>query len=157
MEYLKKAETFVGRITAKGLKPNFAYQVKLKGVPKYRDSFERIGYLGRWRLPNRGPNCSDREYAAYENKSEARSYLFFDFFVTDEHGNATKNFMRTVRCTSCTAVPGKENPAPGIHCPYPARYAPETDYTPTRGLTLCAINSMRRPKTTRPQETGVRR
>ncbi|GAG21069.1 unnamed protein product, partial [marine sediment metagenome] len=56
LEYLKRAETFVGKLTARGLKPYFAYQIKLRGIFSDRESFERIGYLGRWRLGAR-LNC----------------------------------------------------------------------------------------------------
>jgi len=90
LEYLRRAETFVGRITARRLKPNFAYQVKLQGVFWDRVSFERIGRLGRWRLPGWGLNFTDAQYEAYPDKSETQSYLMFDFFVTDSQGNAEK-------------------------------------------------------------------
>ena len=33
VEYLKTADTFRGKLSAKNLKPNFAYQVKLVGEP----------------------------------------------------------------------------------------------------------------------------
>ena len=90
LTYLKGAETFAGQIVARRLKPNFAYQVKLRGLGGYREAFERIGSVGRWRLPGHGTNCTDEQYREAENKDEAESYLFFDFFVTDSQGNAVK-------------------------------------------------------------------
>jgi hypothetical protein len=92
LSWLRRAETFVGRLEASGLKPNFAYQIKLRGDFNQRKAFERIGYLGRWRLPGGGTNFTDEEFEAYPDKNEVRSYLFFDFFVTDARGNVTKEF-----------------------------------------------------------------
>jgi len=92
LEYLKKAETFAGRIVARGLKPNFAYQMKLHGIFADRQAFERIGHLGRWRMPGYATNYSDKDYDAYPNKAEVESYLAFDFFVTDGQGNVDKEF-----------------------------------------------------------------
>lgn len=93
VEYLARAETFVGRIRGAGLKPNFAYQLKLWG--NYRenpDGFEKIGYTGRWRLPGRGTNYKDKAYEEYPDKEAVEAYLLFDFFVTDEKGKVDKEF-----------------------------------------------------------------
>lgn len=90
LSYLRRAETFVGNIVAEGLKPNFAYQVKLVGNRDDRTAFEAVGRLGRWKLPIDNTNISDRQYARYPNKHAAASYLFFDFIVTDEQGRAAK-------------------------------------------------------------------
>ncbi len=92
LRYLRRGETFIGRLEAKGLKPNFAYQMKLKGLPEHKKAFERIGYAGRWRLPGGGTNFSDEDYESCDNKEDVRSYLLFDFFVTDARGDATKEF-----------------------------------------------------------------
>lgn len=92
LRYLRRGETFIGRLEAKGLKPNFAYQMKLKGLYEHKKAFERIGYAGRWRLPGEGTNFSDEDYESCDNKKDVRSYLLFDFFVTDARGNATKEF-----------------------------------------------------------------
>lgn len=93
VEYLKQAETLVGRIVGRGLKPNFAYQVKLRGMYETdRAAFERIGRTGRWRLPGRGTNYLDRIYEAYKDKHLVEAYLLFDFFVTDPEGNVDKTF-----------------------------------------------------------------
>jgi hypothetical protein len=88
----KKSPTFSGRLEAHGLKPNFAYQMKLRGIFSDRKSFEAIGYAGRWRLPGLMTNYRDEDYLAYEDKANAESYLFFDFFVTDANGNAVRDF-----------------------------------------------------------------
>ena len=92
VEYLPRAETFVGTLTATGLKPNFAYQLKLRGFFSDRVAFERIGHVGRWRLPGLGTNYRDDRYDAYPDKSKVESYLLFDFFVTDPEGRAVKEF-----------------------------------------------------------------
>ncbi len=94
VSYCRKAETFAGRIRARGLKPHFAYQIKLRGdYPADPVAFERIGNLGRWRrLGVRSTNFTDAEVAATRDKSAFESYIFFDFFVTDENGNAEKEF-----------------------------------------------------------------
>ncbi len=92
VEYLRRAETFAGKLHARGLKPNFAYQLKLRGLFSNRESFERIGYLGRWRLPGRGTNYLDKAYEEFPDKKLVESYLLFDFVVTDPQGNAEKKF-----------------------------------------------------------------
>ncbi|MFP4029031.1 MAG: hypothetical protein ACLFWL_14670 [Candidatus Brocadiia bacterium] len=92
VEYLPRAETFTGRIVARNLKPNFAYQLKLVGKKEDMKSFERIGFLGRWRAPLWGTNFDDEQYRNLPDKKRMRSYLFFDFFVTDGRGNAEREF-----------------------------------------------------------------
>ncbi len=89
----RKAATFRGRIQAKGLKPNFAYQIKLMGNHRRcPDTFETIGYLGRWRLPGPGTNYTDSDYRSWPDKSQIQSYILFDYLVTDRNGNAIKDF-----------------------------------------------------------------
>ena len=94
VDYLRRAETFVGTVTARGLKPNFAYQLKLRGLFSDRPAFERIGRLGRWRLPGNPKHgeATDEQYDRLEDKSRAHSYLSFDFIVTDPWGNAQREF-----------------------------------------------------------------
>lgn len=93
VEYLKQAETLVGRVIGRGLKPNFAYQLKLRGIYEADPAaFDRIGRTGRWRLPGRGTNYLDKTYEAYKDKHLVESYLLFDFFVTDPEGNVDKVF-----------------------------------------------------------------
>ena len=87
----EKSDTLRGRLEAKGLKPNFAYQIKLRGLFEHFESFERIGYAGRWRFPGKATNFTDVEYRARKDKSDVESYLFFDFFITDKNGNAIRD------------------------------------------------------------------
>ncbi len=94
VSYCRKAETFTGLLRARGLKPHFAYQIKLRGKHAADPAaFERIGNLGRWRrLGTRQTNFGDGEVAAASDKSLYESYILFDFFVTDHLGNADKEF-----------------------------------------------------------------
>lgn len=84
--------TLSGTLTASGLKPNFAYQIKLEGKPTV-DAWgnERIGYLGRWWSPVAG-NVDDAYYQAHKSTEAILGYLLFDFFITDGNGNATRTF-----------------------------------------------------------------
>jgi hypothetical protein len=84
-----------GRLEARGLKPNFAYQLKLFGdFAADRPGFELIGKAGRWRLPGRATNYSDDDYAdcPAAEKPLVEAYILFDYFVTDAHGDAGRNF-----------------------------------------------------------------
>jgi hypothetical protein len=81
-----------GRLEAHGMKPNFVYQIKLRGLFEDRRSFETIGQFGRWRLPGRHTNYSDVDYACYPFKELVESYILFDFFITDAKGNAVRDF-----------------------------------------------------------------
>jgi len=92
LAYLRRAETFVGRLTGHGLKPNFAYQIKLRGIFSDQTAFERIGRLGRWRLPGRGTNYLDSVYEAFPFKELVESYLLFDFAITNPQGQLDKEF-----------------------------------------------------------------
>ncbi len=84
--------TLSGTITATGLKPNFAYQMKLEGQPTV-DAWanEQIGYLGRWWSPVSG-NVTDAYYQAHKNTEAILGYLLFGFFITDQNGSATRTF-----------------------------------------------------------------
>jgi len=121
------APTFRGRLTAVGLKPNFAYQMKIVSEDPTWSGFESIGYSGRWwrehwdetiqpngawvttqsdwdAFNNQPPNTSlnDDNYDAAKdvldpssptgNEYKYTSYLMFDYFVTDENGDATVDF-----------------------------------------------------------------
>jgi manganese transport protein len=86
------AETLCGRLEARRLKPNFAYQIKLRGIPSDRRSFDAIGYAGRWRLPGPGTNYSDEDYENAPDQAAVEAYLLFDYFITDREGNAARNF-----------------------------------------------------------------
>jgi hypothetical protein len=96
-------QTFRGRLRGYGLKPNFAYQMKLVGKPTGLwgqeaddQANEYIGYEGRWwrEQPNPG-NTNDADYQAHKDDSTYIfvGYLLFDYFVTDEYGHAEKEFQ----------------------------------------------------------------
>lgn len=101
---------FVGRIDATGLKPNFAYQLKLAGKPvrgtrgwgAYGDDVanERIGYAGRWWCDSyhaTQTNFDDTHYVDYYKNAAPGTehniygYLFMGDFVTDHFGAAHVN------------------------------------------------------------------
>jgi hypothetical protein len=96
-------QTFQGTLRGYGLKPNFAYQMKLVGKPTGLwaeeaddQANEYIGYQGRWwrEQPNPG-NTDDADYEAHKDDSTYIfvGYLLFDYFVSDEYGHAEKNFQ----------------------------------------------------------------
>jgi hypothetical protein len=119
LDYNGIGETLNGILNAFNLKPNFAYQLKLVGTPG-KESNEKIGLVGRWwqeewngtawingqNLNNKGdgssPNPNDNTYFTRKNITDPTSptgykykytgYLVFDYFITDENGNATVNF-----------------------------------------------------------------
>jgi hypothetical protein len=96
ISYNNTSGNFSGTLTATGLKPNFAYQIKLVGNSDMDDwSNEQLGYAGRWwRVqPNPG-NSNDTDYGNHKDDPNYiyQGYLLFDFFSTDQQGNATVNF-----------------------------------------------------------------
>ena len=102
LSYCDISPTFEGILVASGLKPNFAYQVKLVGKPTQvwgtdGDDWanEQIGDAGRWwrKQPNPG-NANDADYEAHKDEPSYiyEGYLLFDFFVTSEQGNANVTF-----------------------------------------------------------------
>jgi len=113
--------TLHGTLNAVNLKPNFAYQLKLAGNPDIdADANESIGLAGRWwqeewngtkwtggtNLNNKGdgssPSPNDNTYFSRRDITDSSSptgfhyrytgYLVFDYFITDEDGNATLEF-----------------------------------------------------------------
>ncbi|MDX9979813.1 MAG: immunoglobulin domain-containing protein [Lentisphaeria bacterium] len=114
--YETVADTFVGRLVAANLKPNFAYQIKLEAAPG-SPCAERLGSVGRywretwssmawaegWNLNNKGdgssPNPNDVTYLANRDVPDATSptglkyrfttYLLLGYFITDANGNGT--------------------------------------------------------------------
>lgn len=96
--------TLVGHLSAAGLKPNFAYQIKIVGKPTGLFTAaeggddaanERIGYAGRWWevAPSSG-NRTDSYYETYKDDPAYifEAYLLFDFFLTDRFGAAEVDF-----------------------------------------------------------------
>jgi len=101
--YQRTGILFEGHLEASGLKPNFAYQVKLVGMPTREFgtagddlSNENIGYAGRWYRVG-GGNANDAAYEACKNDPGCtdiyEGYLVFDFFITDRFGQATYDFL----------------------------------------------------------------
>jgi hypothetical protein len=117
--YITEGTTLTGILQAENLKPNFAYQLKLVGIPG-TSSNELIGLSGRWwqeewngtawangqNLNNKGngssPNPNDLVYFSRRNITDTTSptglhykftgYLLFDYFITDGAGQATVQF-----------------------------------------------------------------
>ena len=86
-----------GTLTATGLKPNFAYQLKLVGDPALAGdgTNEQLGYLGRWwLLAPEQRNSTDAEYSEHAGEFGwvFQGYLVFGFLVTDQNGAATVSF-----------------------------------------------------------------
>lgn len=95
-----------GALGATGLKPNFAYQIKLIGLPSRDPAIpaesaddatnERIGRLGRWWRAQPNPaNSNDADYDANKDTPGYLydGYLLMAFFVTDAEGKAQVNFV----------------------------------------------------------------
>jgi hypothetical protein len=103
---------FIGRIDAQGLKPNFAYQLKLVGKPtKGRHGWgseghewanERLGYAARWwcghPIHASGTNFDDNHYLnEYKNalpgmEHDMYGYIYMGQFITDASGSAHVTF-----------------------------------------------------------------
>lgn len=96
-----------GTISASGLKPNFAYQIKLAGNPSAEAvsdaekaaaddaTNERLGRLGRWwRAAPNPANSIDADYDINKNTPGYiyEGYLLIGFFVTDAAGGASLRF-----------------------------------------------------------------
>lgn len=124
VEYLPRAEAFAGRVIGSGLKPNFAYQLKLRGIyAADREAFERIGYVGRWRLPGRGTNYRDKSYEEFEDKHLVEAYILFDFMVTDPAGNVEKEFYLDSSLHVLWSYTAQRRPTPDDT--HPARFSRE--------------------------------
>jgi hypothetical protein len=106
VHYKEDAQTLLGVIEASGLKPSFAYQLKLVGLKPVLGADEatnaadtrawsswQLGRLGRWWCADCNWNLLDDELAAHvDDGHRVTGYLLFDWFVTDEHGNAKHAF-----------------------------------------------------------------
>jgi hypothetical protein len=96
VSYKAMGETFMGSLTASNLKPNFAYQLKLEGIPG-DPSNELIGYTGRWWYTTESGAYGNAVDSFYEDHKDDSSYTFtgyllFEYFVTDENGDAVLEF-----------------------------------------------------------------
>jgi hypothetical protein len=98
---------FIGHIEARGLKPNFSYQLKLAGKPSAGNrgwgthsddrANEAIGRATRWWNDTTQANTNDRQFQANallppEQQYSIYGYAFMGEFVTDANGNASVNF-----------------------------------------------------------------
>ena len=122
LTFCDTANSFTGTLTTAGLKPNFAYQIKLVGKPQKvwganGDDWanEQIGYAGRWwrRQPNPG-NSNDGEYDAHKDDPAYifEGYLLFDYFVTDKQGNASVHFTANSSFHVLWATPHTDDTPP---------------------------------------------
>ena len=119
--YCTTGTVLTGTMGATNMKPNFTCQLKLSGFPEaYPTSNINLGFSGRWwkedwngtswangwNLNNKGdgsfPNPNDTWYLANRDVTNATSptgkayrftgYRPFDYFITDEDGNAALSF-----------------------------------------------------------------
>jgi hypothetical protein len=118
-DYSPSAGVFGGTLTATNLKPNFAYQLKLSGMPEDAPAAnEHIGLAGRWweetwsgtawadgknlqisKGDGSSPNPNDDTYNVLRVVPAATSpthllyrftgYLLFDYFITNDAGGAS--------------------------------------------------------------------
>jgi len=132
-----------GTINGSGLKPNFAYQLKLNGKPSYfwgseGDDLanERIGFAGRWWLNQvekatgtvlGGWNSNDAEYLAWKAQGFTdgvydyvyEGYLLFAYLVTDQNGAVVQDVAIDssfhVLWKTAQRTPGPNDSTPTLH------------------------------------------
>lgn len=93
VRFPKQAGAFQCTIRARKLKPHFAYQVKLVGMPPSVwpgkgdvATNRRLGEVGRWW--RRGAEGGNAYVWDDDDKDELEAYLLFGYFVTDADGRA---------------------------------------------------------------------
>lgn len=91
VQYERAGTTLVGRLVGDGLKPFFAYQLKL-AASHDNSAMERLGYLGRWVWEGGPLNVADYEYEAHKGDPGFSSFLLFDYCITDEDGRVEEDF-----------------------------------------------------------------
>ncbi|MGC9320533.1 MAG: hypothetical protein ACP5KN_21040, partial [Armatimonadota bacterium] len=96
-----------GTIIARGLKPWFAYQLKLIGSASLQGTSEQdnagdpgtwsswqLGRLGRWWCEDCQWNVFDEDLEEHLSQGhDVRGYVLFDWFVTDANGDAERDFL----------------------------------------------------------------
>ncbi|MGI5816737.1 MAG: hypothetical protein ACOX9R_01435 [Armatimonadota bacterium] len=106
VRYEPRAHTLQGTVIARHLKPSFAYQLKLVGLVPITGVTEaenagdartwsswQLGRVGRWWCDDCEWNLLDRELAGHlDDGHSVTGYLLFDWFVTDELGDASRPF-----------------------------------------------------------------
>lgn len=98
LRFAREAPILGGMLKARKLKPNFAYQMKLVGMPPFlwgekgdAAANRGIGDVGRWWRPGKeGSNAYFFE--GDTDKEQMEGYLVFGYFVTDAEGNADVEF-----------------------------------------------------------------
>ena len=109
LDFAPSGATFAGRIAAQGLKPNFAYQIKLNGKPD-RDPWanEQLGLAGRWWATQTRKSDGSLVTAWRSNDDEFHrwkalgftdgatdvvfeGYLLLDFLIADPAGTAARD------------------------------------------------------------------
>ncbi|HUT33424.1 MAG TPA: hypothetical protein VNE39_08105 [Planctomycetota bacterium] len=98
VRFERRAPAFRGTISAQKLKPNFAYQIKLVGLPPslwgrkgHAAANRAIGDVGRWWRP--GKEGGNAYFFGEETDKEGmEGYLVFGYFVTDAEGKAEVPF-----------------------------------------------------------------
>lgn len=102
VHYRPHAEHVAATLVADGLKPLFAYQLKVVGAGALCGTREsdnagspaawtswRLGRLGRWWCDDCEWNVTDADLAGHlADGHHVRGYLLFDWFVTDAEGHA---------------------------------------------------------------------
>lgn len=98
VRFRRRAPVFEGTLCGRGLKPNFAYQIKLVGLPPaqwgrkgHAASNRALGDSGRWWRP--GPTGGNAYFLdEAKDKEGMEGYLIFGYFVTDAEGKANVAF-----------------------------------------------------------------
>jgi len=128
LTYERSGGAFRGRLVVRGLKPHFAYQMKLVGRPTKEfgaagddDTNERLGLTGRWW--RKGPwegNSSDWSYWNDSQSADAIfvGYLLFGYFVTDRYGHATVDFAAATSAHAWWRT--SPDPTAGSSSPWPS-------------------------------------
>jgi hypothetical protein len=120
VSFADASDTLRGALNATGLKPNFAYQMKLEGKPTKlwgtegdNWSNEQVGYLGRWWCATCNKNVDDAHYQTFKNRHTIIGYLLFGFFLTDKAGGA--NAVPAVVDSSYHVLWNTTQRAPGVN------------------------------------------